>query len=225
MHDKDDILNNISARLNALSTPAERRRAASERLKTKPRGIIPKRSAFSSNRLPYLFVEEAKRADATCQSVPSPAEATQAISDYLSQHALPSKIWLSRQASMQDIAWEDMHDLEIQYDFDGSDGLTAINFAYAGIAESGSLVFLSSKDFAMSQNFLNTSHIAILRKRDIVAAYEDIYQRMQEENLSPRSLTMITGPSRTGDIAQTIEIGAHAALRLHILILQSNQTP
>jgi L-lactate dehydrogenase complex protein LldG len=35
----------------------------------------------------------------------------------------------------------------------------------------------------------------------------------------PRALHINTGPSRTGDIEQTIEIGAHGPRRMHVLIV------
>jgi L-lactate dehydrogenase complex protein LldG len=37
----------------------------------------------------------------------------------------------------------------------------------------------------------------------------------------PRTVNMITGPSRTGDIEQTIELGAHGPRRLHIILLDA----
>ena len=35
----------------------------------------------------------------------------------------------------------------------------------------------------------------------------------------PRTVNLITGPSRTGDIEQKIELGAHGPRRLHIVIV------
>jgi L-lactate dehydrogenase complex protein LldG len=35
----------------------------------------------------------------------------------------------------------------------------------------------------------------------------------------PRAVNMITGPSRTGDIEQTILLGAHGPRRLHVLLI------
>jgi L-lactate dehydrogenase complex protein LldG len=41
----------------------------------------------------------------------------------------------------------------------------------------------------------------------------------------PRTLNMITGPSRTGDIEQRLELGAHGPKRLHIIIVNSSPEP
>ncbi len=35
----------------------------------------------------------------------------------------------------------------------------------------------------------------------------------------PRTINLITGPSRTGDIEQKIQLGAHGPRRLHIVLV------
>jgi L-lactate dehydrogenase complex protein LldG len=36
----------------------------------------------------------------------------------------------------------------------------------------------------------------------------------------PRTVNTITGPSRTGDIEQMIELGAHGPRRMHIVVVR-----
>ena len=39
----------------------------------------------------------------------------------------------------------------------------------------------------------------------------------------PRTINFITGPSRTGDIEQRIELGAHGPRRCHIILVDDRQ--
>ena len=39
----------------------------------------------------------------------------------------------------------------------------------------------------------------------------------------PRTVNFITGPSRTGDIEQKIQMGAHGPRRLHIVIVEDEK--
>ena len=41
----------------------------------------------------------------------------------------------------------------------------------------------------------------------------------QERGAVPRAVHMISGPSRTGDIEQTIVLGAHGPFRVHIVLV------
>jgi L-lactate dehydrogenase complex protein LldG len=51
-----------------------------------------------------------------------------------------------------------------------------------------------------------------------------VWQRVREsfgiEHL-PRAINMITGPSRSADIAQILILGAHGPRRLHVLVVGS----
>ena len=61
----------------------------------------------------------------------------------------------------------------------------------------------------------------MLEAEKIYAAYEDAFDRVRVAHKTlPRTLNFITGPSRTADVEQTIELGAHGPRRLHIIIVQ-----
>ena len=54
----------------------------------------------------------------------------------------------------------------------------------------------------------------------IVGSYEDGWDAVRRRGPDmPRTVNLITGPSRTGDIEQTIQLGAHGPRRLHILLI------
>ncbi len=61
----------------------------------------------------------------------------------------------------------------------------------------------------------------VLRADRIVGVYEDGWDLLRAQGAQmPRTVNYITGPSRSGDIAQTMQLGAHGPLRLHIVLAE-----
>ncbi|MDX1605990.1 MAG: lactate utilization protein C, partial [Candidatus Competibacterales bacterium] len=93
--------------------------------------------------------------------------------------------------------------------------------AFAGIAETGTLMLLSGPDSPTTLNFLPDAHIVVLPAERIVGPYEAAWQRLRARNEPlPRTVNLITGPSRSADIEQTLQLGAHGPIRLHILLVE-----
>jgi L-lactate dehydrogenase complex protein LldG len=62
-----------------------------------------------------------------------------------------------------------------------------------------------------------------VHRDQVVATYEDGWDRLQDRRGLPRAINFITGPSRTGDIEQRIELGAHGPRRLHIMVVDDRR--
>jgi len=100
----------------------------------------------------------------------------------------------------------------------GDDAL-GITGCFCAIAETGTLVFASSADSPSATFLLPETHVAVVRAAQVVAGMEDAFARLREERTEmPRALNLVSGPSRTGDIEQTIVLGAHGPFRVHILV-------
>ena len=97
----------------------------------------------------------------------------------------------------------------------------AVSEAFAGIAETGTLVLLSGDGRPTSHNFLPDDHLVLLDAGRIVRYQEDIWTllRAMPENF-PRAVNLITGPSKTADVEQTVQYGAHGPRRLHVIIVE-----
>jgi len=101
----------------------------------------------------------------------------------------------------------------------GDDRL-GITGAFCGIAETGTLVVLSGAETPTATTLLADTHVAVLRAGRIVAGMEEAFALIaREHGRLPRALNLISGPSRTGDIEQTIVLGAHGPFRVHILVV------
>ena len=102
------------------------------------------------------------------------------------------------------------------------DDLVSVTPALAGIAETGTLMAASGPDHPTTLNFLPAVHIVVLQADRVVGTYEEAWERLREAGALPRTVNLITGPSRTGDIEQTIFLHAHGPGRLHIVLVDGS---
>ncbi len=97
-----------------------------------------------------------------------------------------------------------------------------ISGAYAAIAETGTLMVVSGANTPASVSLLPETHMAIVEARRVVAHMEDAWALLRREpDAPPRAVNFISGPSRTGDIEQTIVLGAHGPFRVHLIIVEN----
>src|SRR5450755_2676860 len=102
-------------------------------------------------------------------------------------------------------------------------GITGV---FCAIAETGTLVFVSAADTPTATTLLPDTHIAVVSAHRIVDTMEDAFALIRtERGRLPRAINLISGPSRTGDIEQTIVLGAHGPFRVHILVLAAAGEP
>ena len=103
--------------------------------------------------------------------------------------------------------------------------LVGITGCYCALAETGTLVLLSGSQTIASTHLLPETHIALVPASRIVAGMEDAFALLRTEHagaeMMPRAINMVSGPSRTGDIEQTIVLGAHGPYRVHIVVATS----
>jgi L-lactate utilization protein LutC len=89
------------------------------------------------------------------------------------------------------------------------------------VAESGGVVTLSGPDTPSTLNFVPENHIVVVHASQVLRHLEDVWTLWRDSGRPmPRTLNIISGPSRTADIEQTIQLGAHGPRRLHILLLR-----
>jgi len=96
-------------------------------------------------------------------------------------------------------------------------GITGV---FCAIAETGTLVVISGADTPTATTLLPDTHVAVVPGDRIVDNMEDAFALIRaERGRLPRAINLISGPSRTGDIEQTIVLGAHGPFRVHILVV------
>lgn len=97
-------------------------------------------------------------------------------------------------------------------------GLTAVQWA---VAETGTLVLLSAAEHHRLASLLPPVHVAFLESRCILASLEELMDAVGSEDPEEvsRTITMITGPSRTADIELDLVTGMHGPRELHVVVL------
>jgi L-lactate dehydrogenase complex protein LldG len=218
------VFSRVRQGLRASDEPA-RRRAVDERLSQHPRNLVPRRGQLERSARIALFRSMAEGVHATVAEAEGPGEIPALIAAYLRQQNLPSRIRHGDDRLLRELPWsEGAPTVErLSGRAEPSDEVS-VSRAAAGVAESGTLILLSGPDNPTTLNFLPETHVAVVQGDDIVASYEDVFDRIRTAygaGRMPRTLNMITGPSRTADIEQRLELGAHGPKRLHIIILDS----
>ncbi len=95
-----------------------------------------------------------------------------------------------------------------------------ISGCFCAIAETGTLMLLSGSQTPATVSLLPETHIAIVPVSRIVPTMEDAFALLRAEHGElPRAVNFVSGPSRTGDIEQTIVLGAHGPCRVHLILL------
>ena len=217
---REQILASVRRALGRDGAAPTERAAIAARLAAHARGPQPARSRGSAEELVQRFVDMATEVSATVESVASADAVPAALAEFLTRENLPARLVAS--PALQHLNWGERPLLEIRFGPPEDKDLVSLTPAVCGVAETGTLMHLSGPDTPSTLAFLPAVHVALLRKRDIVGAYEDAWARMRDaapDGQPPRSVNFITGPSRTADIEQRLLLGAHGPRRLHILLV------
>ena len=217
---REYILEKLGRNL-AGSTPAERESNALQRIANGARGILPAQPRTATAQI-NRFIEKAKAVQATV-SLCAGDRLANAISQWLREHNLPQEIRTGDDERLSALHQAKDNALTVKRGpSDGTD-LTGVSHAECGVSETGTLALLSGSDNPTTLNFLPENHIVVVRRSDIVTHYEDIWPRLRQrfgKGKMPRTVNLITGPSRSADIEQTLLLGAHGPVRLHILVTE-----
>ncbi|WP_334004069.1 lactate utilization protein C [Burkholderia gladioli] len=213
---------NIFARIRAAQgRPAEpdalEREQAADYLARHPAGPRPPMPDDAAGLL-ARFTEEAERMSTTVEAVDTLAEVAAAAARYLQARSLAARAIAWR--TLADIDWASAG-LEVDLRKPVEGDLVGITGCFCASAETGSLVLLSGPDTYASAALLPETHLVVVPASRIVAGHEDAFALIRAERGElPRAVNIVSGPSRTGDIEQTIVLGAHGPYRVHAIIVR-----
>ncbi len=171
------------------------------------------------------FMQRAHDLGSTVERIAVREEIPHAIARYIDGLELPDS--QAEQKSTLGVCWPEFADL----DWSGA-GLSiearptrgrdrlGITGCFCAIAETGTLAVLSGAEAPTATTLLPDTHVAVVRANRVVAGMEEAFALIRTElQIPPRAINLISGPSRTGDIEQTIVLGAHGPVRVHVVVL------
>ncbi len=153
-------------------------------------------------------------------------QARQALTTILAASGVPRVIWLDTSVVRPLLEGQDGSVEFVQAPVDGTSmrqviqapdaALTGADYA---IAETGTLVLFSRPDQPRLLSALVAVHIAVIHASQLVPTLASLLPEIRQTLPRVSNITLITGPSRTGDIEQTLTIGAHGPRELHVILL------
>jgi L-lactate dehydrogenase complex protein LldG len=103
--------------------------------------------------------------------------------------------------------------------FDGVDA--ALTLAKSAIAETGSLILWPTREEPRLMSLVPSVHFVLLDEQNIHADFHDAMTTEGWTAGMPTNALLISGPSKTADIQQTLAYGAHGPKELVLLLLQA----
>jgi L-lactate dehydrogenase complex protein LldG len=200
---------------------ANRGRSASE-----PAGL---RTTPSPDAPSAKLVDELASRLMTCgvivERVRSPSDVPEAVLRYLTAARLPLSIRHGSDAMIVSLPWDKAAAIERRTGAATPDDQATLSRALSGISETGTLLLGSGADNPVTLAFLPELHMVVLDEAHVVASMEsafDLVQRASQTNAGlpalPRSVNLISGASRTGDIGGRLVMGAHGPRQLVVLL-------
>jgi L-lactate dehydrogenase complex protein LldG len=219
MTTREDILGRVRTRLKRDAVNAVAGRAAiASTLASRTQGPRPAVDTQKSA-LAGRLIEKSLAYSSTVERVATYAEAPAAVARYLSGLNLPLEavVW----PALAGLDWAGGGLVVSARGAQDAD-LVGITGCFCAIAETGTLMLCGGADTPATVSLLPETHIALVPASRIVAGMEEGFALARAElGELPRAVNFISGPSRTGDIEQTIVLGAHGPYRVHLILLEN----
>jgi L-lactate dehydrogenase complex protein LldG len=99
---------------------------------------------------------------------------------------------------------------------DAGVGITSADYV---LADTGTLVMLSSVAEARMISLLPPAHIAVVSAERILTGLDELFSVLPNPGEVTSSMVLITGPSRTGDIEMTLVRGVHGPGEIAVILV------
>ena len=217
---REAVLNAVRRGLRRGPLPDDQVAMLRGRMALHPRHLIPARSRLPATEQVNLFVRNVEKEFGTVVRVADVDGVPGAVADYLAALNLPGSVIMAPHPELQAIPWSARPLLVVREGRAEGTDTVSVQHGFAGIAETGTLMFPSGPERPVTLNLLADTAVVVLRASAVVGAYEEAWDRVRAEvGGMPRNVMLVTGPSRSADIEQALELGAHGPRRLHVVLV------
>lgn len=95
-----------------------------------------------------------------------------------------------------------------------------ITHCRAGIADTGTLVLWPDIAEPRTLSLIPPCHIALIKGSTIVSNFAELMEKQAWQNNMPTNIVLVSGPSKTADIQQTLAYGAHGPSQLLVILIE-----
>ncbi len=222
MSARDAVLGRIRLALpRTAEEEAAAQSAVAARLEGHPRNLVPARGQRDREARVQLFAELAMAVMTDVRRLATIDDVPAAVTGYLREHNLPQRVVLAPEPLLERANWDSQPLLRVRRGTAVDADAVGVTLAVAGVAETGTLVLASAPERPTLLAYLPETSVVVVAADWIEPSYEDAWESIRAmPGGVPRSVNFVTGPSRTADIAQKLELGAHGPKRLLVLIVE-----
>jgi len=176
--------------------------------------------------LKTLFVREAERVDCVIHHAADAEEAIEAILQVVGEDTAVSS-WALDTIPVAGLgeALDQAQITRVGQDANVRVGITGVD---AALAATGSVVLRSGNGRYRAASLLPMIHIAVITENQIIPDLESWWAQQRAQGLGQTrqssNIAIISGPSRTADIAMELVLGMHGPRELHLVILPAHLT-
>ena len=226
---KEVVLGSIRRRLRRGELPADQQAMLGGRLARPPRHLIPARSQVPRPEQVDLFVRNVEKEFGTVTRVPNAGERAGSGGGLPGgRRTCRARSRCRRIRSCRRFPWAERPLLQIREGRAEAADLVSVQHAFAAVAETGTLMFPSAPERPTTINLLPDTAVVVLRaskhRRDRMRTRGTLLRAEMggPGPAMPRNVMLVTGPSRSADIEQTLELGAHGPRRLHVVLIEDD---
>ncbi len=141
----------------------------------------------------------------------------QSLAEELRARNLPRAIRMGEDPELNALDWSGM---EVSHGRGRIEEPATLSRATAGVAETGTIALRSGPENPVTLTFLAETHFIVVKASDIVPGLDDMWARVRAAGEKPRTVNLVTGPSRSADIGQVLQLGAHGPVAVHVFIVE-----